>query len=186
MSYTCTSLILTTPGDTNYCPTSQIRKLRFRRFSNLFKLLSGRAMTYTHVHLILKPESHFTMLFFFLSLTLSECKTQHRCLVDSKRSYCFLVLTALQHLCQCFHGCFFSTLEPCLCQQGAHDHLKGSPPGQMVVISRVSGLFTSWSLRISTPLKKINSPTGQECNPTVHISSMASKSSFAKYVFISA
>ena len=152
MFYICISFILTTPWDTNYYPIWQIRTLKFRRFSDLLRLWRGRATTYTHVHLILKPVSHFTVFFLFLNPLLHHHIAGHRtrCLVDLKRADCFLVLTALQHLCQCFHRCFLGTLKPCLCQQGAHDHLKGSPPGQMVVISRISGLFTSWSLQIST------------------------------------
>lgn len=54
-----------------------------------------------------------------------------------------LIRTTLHHLSESFHRCLLCTVEATFCQEGAHHHLKGAAPGQVIVFYWTGGCFAS-------------------------------------------
>lgn len=102
--------------------------MRFKRVSELLALRSGRGTISSPGCVAGKPE-------------VSPLRRRHNAGRRRDGARRCPVLTALQHLRQGFHGRLLCALKPGLRQQRAHDHLQGSPPGQVVVVGRVGGLF---------------------------------------------
>lgn len=64
-------------------------------------------------------------------------------LVTSADGIRIYIRTALHHLSERLHCHLLCTLKAALCQEGTDDNLQGAPPGQVVVLCRTGGCFTT-------------------------------------------